>query len=113
MVKAAKRKVEAQGPTYNFGVRVPRTAKEAYTLDAANGNNKWGQAIETELQSMYDYEVFEDLGANSRPPPDYQRIPVHFVFAVKHDLRHKARLVAGGHLTEPPKDSVYSSVVSL
>ena len=35
------------------------------------------------------------------------------MYAVKHDLRHKARLVAGGHLTDPPKDSVYSGVVSL
>ena len=35
------------------------------------------------------------------------------VYAVKHDGRHKARLVAGGHLTETPVDSVYSSVVSL
>ena len=35
------------------------------------------------------------------------------VYAVKHDGRHKARLVAGGHLTDTPIDSVYSSVVSL
>jgi len=35
------------------------------------------------------------------------------VYAVKHDGRHKARLVAGGHLTETPIDSAYSSVVSL
>ena len=33
--------------------------------------------------------------------------------ANKHDGRHKARLVAGGHLTDTPIDSVYSSVVSL
>jgi len=33
--------------------------------------------------------------------------------AVKHDGRHKARLVAGGHLTETPIDSACSSVVSL
>ncbi len=32
---------------------------------------------------------------------------------MKHDLSHKARIVAGGHLTDPPKDSVYSGVVSL
>ena len=37
----------------------------------------------------------------------------NMVFAVKHDGRHKARLVAGGHLTDTPIDSVYSSVVSL
>jgi hypothetical protein len=38
---------------------------------------------------------------------------VHLVFDVKHDGHHKARLVAGGHLTDPPLDSVYSGVVSL
>jgi Reverse transcriptase (RNA-dependent DNA polymerase) len=35
------------------------------------------------------------------------------VFDVKHDGRHKARLVADGHLTDIPLDSVYSGVVSL
>jgi Reverse transcriptase (RNA-dependent DNA polymerase) len=35
------------------------------------------------------------------------------VYDVKHDGRHKSRLVAGGHLTDPNTDSVYSSVVSL
>ena len=35
------------------------------------------------------------------------------VYAVKHDGRRKSRLVAGGHLTDTPIDSVYSSVVSL
>jgi hypothetical protein len=35
------------------------------------------------------------------------------VYAVKHDGKHRARLVAGGHLTDTPIDSVYSSVVSL
>jgi len=38
---------------------------------------------------------------------------VHLVFDVKHDGRHKARLVADGHLTEVPIESVYSGVVSL
>jgi len=32
---------------------------------------------------------------------------------VKHGGRSKSRLVAGGHLTEVPTESVYSSVVSL
>ena len=38
---------------------------------------------------------------------------MHLIFDVKHDGRHKARLVADGHLTEIPLDSVYSGVVSL
>jgi hypothetical protein len=32
---------------------------------------------------------------------------------VNHDLCHKACLTAGGQLSDPPKDSVYSGVVSL
>ena len=35
------------------------------------------------------------------------------MFVVKHDSRHKARLVADGHLTEVPLLSVYSGVASL
>jgi hypothetical protein len=35
------------------------------------------------------------------------------VYDGKHDGRHKASLVAGGHLTDPNTDIVYSGVVSL
>ena len=33
------------------------------------------------------------------------------IFDVKMDLTRKARFVAGGHQTDPPKESTYSSVV--
>ena len=33
-------------------------------------------------------------------------------FCMKHDGHHKARLVAGGHLTPDPIDSIYSAVVN-
>ena len=46
-------------------------------------------------------------------PQGYQKIRVHLVFAVKYDGRHKARLVADGHLTPEPVESIYSGVVSL
>ena len=35
------------------------------------------------------------------------------VYAVKHDGQHKARLVADGHLTDIPLNSVYAGVVSI
>lgn len=34
------------------------------------------------------------------------------IFDIKMDFTRKARFVAGGHMTAPPKESVYSSVVS-
>jgi hypothetical protein len=45
--------------------------------------------------------------------PDYQFIKCHIIYAVKHDGRHKAQFVAGGHLTTETVESVYSGVVSI
>jgi hypothetical protein len=45
-------------------------------------------------------------------PPGFKKIDCHMVFDVKLDLVRKARFVAGGHQTDPLKESVYSSVVS-
>jgi hypothetical protein len=64
------------------------------------------------MDSIKSYSVF-CINHGSKSPTGYRKIRVHFVFAVKHDGRHKARLVADGHLTEAPLESVYSGVVSL
>jgi hypothetical protein len=45
-------------------------------------------------------------------PIGYKHITCHLIFDVKSDLTRKARYVAGGHLTDPPKESTYSSVIS-
>jgi hypothetical protein len=45
-------------------------------------------------------------------PIGYKKIDVHMIFDVKSDLTRKARLVAGGHQIDPPKESTYSSIVS-
>jgi hypothetical protein len=45
-------------------------------------------------------------------PPGLKNIDCHMVFDVKLDLVRKARFVAGGHQTDPPKESVYSSIIS-
>ena len=44
----------------------------------------------------------------------YQQIRCHWIFDIKMDGRctRKARLVAGGHTTNPPSSTTYSSVVS-
>ncbi|GKY94554.1 hypothetical protein MPSEU_000421100 [Mayamaea pseudoterrestris] len=113
MVTAAKRKSKANGVRYKFGVRLPRNYKDAKALDEINGNTLWTDAIRTELNQINDYDTFADQGVGKVMPAPWKRINVHMIFDVKHDLRRKARLVAGGHMTEPPKDSVYSGVVSL
>ena len=92
---------------------VLRNHKEAMDFDLRAGNNKWYNAEQTELKQIFDYGTFINKGGNFTPPSFYTRIRVHFVYAVKHDGRHKARLVAGGHLTAIMHDSIYSGVVSL
>lgn len=100
-------------PVYMYGFLVPRNHDQAMEIDARNGNTKWRDAERIELDQLHEYETFVDKGRGHNPGPDWKKIRCHLVYAVKHDGRHKARLVAGGHLTDTPIDSVYSSVVSL
>jgi len=65
------------------------------------------------MAQLHEYKTFKDLGHRAVIPAGYKNIRVHLVFDVKHDGRHKGRLVADGHLTEVPLESVYSGVVSL
>ena len=100
-----------------FGFLIPKDYKQALLLDEQNGNSKWYDATKLEMDQINEYKVFQDhvraqIDPKSRKvshaPDGYQKIRVNLIFAVKHDGRHKARLVAGGHLTPDPIESIYS-----
>ena len=56
--------------------------------------------------------AFDILKDGYHAPIDHKQINRHLIFDVKmEDFRRKARLVAGGHMTETPKCMTYSSVV--
>ena len=61
---------------------------------------------------VYGRTVYKK-GKITNAPKEYQKIRVHFVFDVKHCGKFKTRLVADGHLTKEPNETVYSGVVSL
>ena len=61
----------------------------------------------------WDKAILDKHKKVKNPPKGYHRIKVHLVFAVKFDGRHKARLVADGHLTPEPIENIYFCVVSL
>jgi hypothetical protein len=115
LVNQAKLRSYQSAPKYMFGYKVPRNYTEAVLFDQQNGDTKWQDCTKLEMTQLAEYETFNDLGHASRTriPVGYKKIRVHLVYAVKHDGRHKARLVADGHLTDVPLDSVYSGVVSL
>ena len=73
-----------------------------------------------EIEQIKEYQVFKDYGKAvydkdkiGNAPKGHQKIRVHFGFDVKHCAKFKPRLVADGHLTKEPMETVYSGVVSL
>ena len=104
---------------YQHGFQVPKDFNDAIRLDKENSNTHWQDAMDLELSQIHEYKVFKDTGkaqfhdGKAVIPDGFQKIRVHFVYAVKHDGRFKARLVPDGHLTKEPVESIYSGVVSL
>ena len=113
MINQARLRNFRNKPVYQYGYQVPRNHDEAVFIDERMGNTKWQDAEKLEMQQLFEYDTFKDLGKGTPIPSGYQKIPCHMIYTVKHDGRHKARLVAGGHCMETPLDGTYSSVVSL
>jgi hypothetical protein len=115
MLNQAKLRSFRNAPKYMYGFQVPRDYEEAMEFDRRNGNTKWTDATDLEMKQLDDYTTFIDKGvfSTNRIPVGFKRIRVHLVYAVKHDGRHKARMVAEGNLTDAPTSSVYAGVVSL
>ena len=115
LANQAKLRSFRRSPKHQHGFQIPHNYAEALELDKQNGNDKWQKAVEAEMAGLDECNVFRDLGHKDKAnvPNGYKRIRIHLVFACKHDGRHKARMVADGHLTDVPVESVYSGVVSL
>ena len=90
-----------------------KSVEEALRLDPKNGNTLWWDAI---MQEMHNVRIaFEECeGGEDAIPPGYQYIDCHMIFNIKmgESFSRKARMVAGGHMTEAPSTLTYLSVVS-
>ena len=106
----AKVKSRYWAKTHKFGVRLPKTIKQALRFDSEDGTDHWRQAIEREMKSVKVAFQFID---DDMQPVGHKKIRLHWIFDVKMvTLQRKARLVANGNETDPPKDTTFSSVVS-
>jgi hypothetical protein len=83
--------------------------KQVLAIDRNMGYSFWKDAIEKEMKYVLPAFEFRD---DDVMPPGYKKIDCHMVFDVELDLVHKAWFVAGGHQMNPPKESVYSSIIS-
>ena len=108
----SKAKTKYWQSTTKFGFRIPRTISEAQRIDNDNQNSYWMDAVRLEMKNVRI--AFEVYDGDTSDLKDYQKIPCHMIFDIKmsDNFRRKARMVAGGHLTETPPTLTYSSVVS-
>src|SRR6476660_4530097 len=111
MVKAYK--VSRENTTIKFGVEVPTSTKAALNLDLENGDDKWKEATKSEIDSINAYKTFRVLKDKEPIPDGYKCIPYHCIYDVKFDGRRKCRLVAGGHMTETPKEDIFFGVIGM
>ena len=99
--------------THKYGIEVPKSVAHALELDTKNGDTRWWDAIMKEMANVrVAFSKFQ--GEKKDLPPGFQEIKCHMIFDVKlgENFRRKARYVAGGHVTDPPATTTYSSVVS-
>ena len=97
---------------YKFGFEIPKSVEDAIRIDKENGNTLWMDALRKEMKAIrVAFKFLDDKDA--KLPPGHQLIRGHVIWDVKmEDLRRKARYVAQGNMTEPPKTLTYASVVS-
>ena len=98
--------------THKYGVRIPKSIKEAIAIDKENGDTMWMDAIRKEMTAIRG--AVEEYEGDIRDLIGYQLITGHIVFDVKlgENFRRKARFCADGHKTKTPASVTYSSVVS-
>ena len=96
-----------------FGVEVPKSTRHALEMDKADGTDLWKQAMQTEINQLHHYQTFRVIKKGEKVPDGYKPIPYHCIYDVKYDGRRKCRLVAGGHMTDPASEEVFSGVVAM
>jgi hypothetical protein len=94
MAKPSQTTAYRTAARYMYGLEIPRDYQHAIDIDQRNGSNRWQDAASLELTQLDEYRTLKDMGKHAVMPSDNKKIRVHFASAVKHDGRHKARLVA-------------------
>ena len=61
-LKKSKYRQARASRKYKHGCEVPRDYAHALQLDIHNGNNKWKEAIDLEIEQIKEYQVFTDVG---------------------------------------------------
>ncbi|KAL7489060.1 LOW QUALITY PROTEIN: hypothetical protein ACHAW6_014650 [Cyclotella cf. meneghiniana] len=100
-----------QKQTHKFGIEIPKSVDEAYTINATTGALLWQAAIEKEIQ--YVCVANDILKDGTAMPPDHWFMCCHVIFDVKmEDFCRKAQLVTRGQMPQTAAMLTYASIVS-
>jgi len=66
-----------KGKKYKFGVEISRNIKHAMELDRMNGNNKWGEATDKEVNEILEHAIFVIVDNVKDMPEGCAFIPLH------------------------------------
>ena len=92
LIRTLKKFRQARASTmYKHGWEVPRDYAQVLQLDVQNGNTKWKDAIDLEIEQIMEYQVFQDhrkveyeKGKVINAPKEHQKIRLLFDFDVKY-----------------------------
>jgi len=92
-----------------YGIELPKTVQRALEIDRETGTTFWLKALQKEMSAVGI--AFKILENGEIVPVGYTKINCHIIFDIKPNFTRKARLVAGGHMTDSPASITYASVV--
>ena len=96
--------------THKWALEVPQSVDDALAIDKMNGIFFWVDMIAKEMKNVR--VAFKILKDDEKPPPCFQFIRCHMILDIKMDaFRRKTWLVVGGHMTDVPPTTTYSSSV--
>jgi hypothetical protein len=92
--------------THKFGIRIPKSIKEALKIDAENGHTLWRDTITLEMANVrVAFEEYEGELTQDGEPNGYVN-----TYGVRREawreLPSKARLVADSHKTDAPVSTI-------
>lgn len=92
------------------GVELLKTVKRALEIDAKTNTTFWRDAIGKEMKAVD--KAFEHQEEGAPNPVGHKETKCHMTLDTKADFLRKARLIAGGHMADPPALITCASVVS-
>jgi hypothetical protein len=55
--------------THKYGIRVPKSIKDAFSIDEENGDHRWAESIQKEMNNVrVDFRILEE---GEKVPPTY------------------------------------------